>query len=112
LSIQTEVKAETTSIAVDEIFKEISRLSTKPVSNEELNTARNYLFGHFLRSMDGPFQISDRLQTVHPEGLLPEIYYSNYWNKAVSATPDDILNTVRKYLIPENMHVLIVGKDK
>lgn len=112
LSIQTEVKAETTSIAVDEIFKEISRLSSKPVSIEELNTARNFLFGNFLRSMDGPFQLSDRLQTVHPEGLLPEIYYRNYWDKAVAATPDDILNIVRKYLVPEKMHVLIVGKDK
>ncbi|PKP03539.1 MAG: hypothetical protein CVU11_07790 [Bacteroidetes bacterium HGW-Bacteroidetes-6] len=112
LTIQTEVKAETTTIAVDEIFKEISRLSIQPVSNDELNTARNFLFGNFLRSMDGPFQLSDRLQTVHPEGLQPEIYYSNYWNKVAAATPSDIQQTVIKHLNPDNMHVLVVGKEK
>ncbi|MBK6572992.1 MAG: hypothetical protein IPG21_11050 [Saprospiraceae bacterium] len=38
------------------IKKEIRKLRTKPVPDQELNMVRNYLNGHLLRLVDGPFQ--------------------------------------------------------
>lgn len=109
LIIQTEVKSETTQAAHDEIFHEISRLSTENVTMEELDTARNYLAGSFLRNLDGPFPLMERLQTMHADELDPDVYYKSYWNKLMAATPDDIRLTTAKYINPRKMHVLMVG---
>ncbi len=110
LTIQTEVKAETTRDATDEIFRQILRLSDELVDMEEFDTARNYLAGQFLRSLDGPFQLSDRLQTMHAEGIDPTVYYPAYWKQLFAATPEDIRDMVRRYIQPEKMKTLIVGK--
>ena len=111
-SIQTEVMAEVTQQALDEIFSEISRLSVAPVEMNELDIARNYLFGSFLRNMDGPFALVERLQTALQENLDPNVYYRSYWDAIAAATPADIQHMAQKYLIPENMHVLIVGNKQ
>ncbi|MPM08161.1 hypothetical protein SDC9_54473 [bioreactor metagenome] len=110
LSIQTEVNVNVTSQALDEIFSEVSRLSAQTVSMEELNTARNYIFGNVLRGLDGPFALTDRLMTAHSEELDPESYYRNYWDSLAKATPDDILETAKKYLNADGFRVLIAGK--
>jgi zinc protease len=112
LSVQTEVNAGVTSQALDEIFKEIFRLSAQNVSMDELNTARNYLFGNVLRSMDGPFALSERLMTAHSEGIDPELYYKNYWSTIANANPDDVRETAKRYLNPDEMRVLIAGNKK
>lgn len=109
LSIQTEVKSETTQLALDEIFREISRLSSEKVQMEELNIARNYIFGSLLRSMDGPFALTERLMTMHAEQLNPKEYFRNYWDTLAKANPDDIQLMAKKYLNPDEMRVLIVG---
>jgi len=111
-SIQTEVMAEVTQQALNEIFSEISRLSVAPVEMNELDIARNYLFGSFLRNMDGPFALVERLQTALQDNLDPNVYYRNYWDAIAAATPADIQHMAQKYLIPENMHVLIVGNKQ
>ncbi|HPS83968.1 MAG TPA: pitrilysin family protein [Bacteroidales bacterium] len=109
LSIQTEVKTEITQLALDEIFREISRLSAEKVMMDELNIARNYIFGSLLRSLDGPFALTERLMGVHSINLDPEKYFRYYWDTIASATPEDVLRTAEKYLRPDEMRVLIVG---
>ncbi|KAF5038037.1 Peptidase M16 inactive domain protein [anaerobic digester metagenome] len=112
LSIQTEVKTEITQLALDEIFREISRLSAEKVMMEELNIARNYIFGSLLRSLDGPFALTERLIGVHSINLDPEKYFRYYWDTIANATADDVLATAKKYLNPDEMRVLIVGNKK
>lgn len=109
LSIQTEVNTDITQQALDEIFKEISRLSAEKVLMEELNIARNYIFGNLLRSLDGPFALTEKLMHMHAENLDPEKYFRNYWDTIAIANPDDIMQTAKKYLNPDEMRVLIVG---
>ncbi len=109
LSIQTEVKSQTTNLALDEIFNEILRLSVEKVSLEELDIARNYIFGSQLRNMDGAFALSDRLMSAHSENIDPYKYYRYFWDTIANATPSDVIEMTKKYLVPDKMRVLIVG---
>ncbi|HBG71157.1 MAG TPA: hypothetical protein DDX57_10260 [Bacteroidales bacterium] len=112
LSIQTEVNTDITQQALDEIFKEISRLSAEKVLMEELNIARNYIFGNLLRSLDGPFALTEKLMHMHADNLDPKKYFRNYWDSIANASPEDVLLTAKKYLNPDEMRVLIVGNKK
>ena len=58
--ITADVAKEATDAAVDEIFKEIHRLQTEPITEEELDRVRKYMMGDFIRSMDGVFEVSER----------------------------------------------------
>ncbi len=58
--ITADVAKEAANAAVDEINKEIHRLQTEPIPEEELERVRNYMMGDFIRSIDGVFEVSER----------------------------------------------------
>ncbi len=59
LAIATQVGAEVTRPALDEIFREIDRLRREPVGEEELTLTKRILTGEMMRILDGPFGIAD-----------------------------------------------------
>ena len=58
-AVATEVGAEFTDAAIEQIFVEIERMRTEPVSEEELSLVRNMMTGEVMRILDGPFGIAD-----------------------------------------------------
>ncbi|RLD66817.1 MAG: insulinase family protein, partial [Bacteroidetes bacterium] len=66
--ISSEVKADVTNLAIDEILKEINLLQTQLVGTDELNLVKNYLQGEFQRSFDGPFALLSRFKEIHNSG--------------------------------------------
>ena len=60
--IAAEVNNQHTQSAIQETFKEIQRLRTEPVPEEELNLVKNFLHGDLLRELDGVFSQSDARQ--------------------------------------------------
>ncbi|NLL27378.1 MAG: insulinase family protein [Bacteroidales bacterium] len=111
LSIQSEIIAENTNQAVDEIFSVINRLSTTLISNNELNIARNYLFGKMLRNIDGPFALVEQLENINAEGIDVYDYFDYYWKSISQAKPDDIKEIASKYLDTNKIKTLIVGQN-
>ena len=59
MSISTEVVADKRDLAVKEIFAELLRLQDEKVDEDELRRVKNYVLGELLRSLDGPFALSD-----------------------------------------------------
>ena len=58
-SISSEVSKKYTQNAINEIYKEIRRLQTEPVGQEELSVVRNYMLGEMVRMFDGPFATAE-----------------------------------------------------
>lgn len=108
-SIQSEVIAERTQEAIDEIFSEISRLSDEVMNQEELDLVRNYSMGGIMRSFDGPFQLIDRLKLTHAYGLDADSYYQKIVDDLLRASTDDIARIVKEQLNPNQMYVLTAG---
>ncbi len=93
---------------IHEIEKEIRRLQTDLISEEELNTLRNYLKGTLLKGFDGAFEQVDRFFSVDSFGLSWS-YYDQYIETLESITPEEIKQTAIQYLNWEDFVRVKVG---
>jgi predicted Zn-dependent peptidase len=108
-AVSTEVGADVTKQTLEEIYKEIGILRKDLVSDNELETVRNYILGHFLRSVDGPFSLADKFKSIWEFGL-DYSYFENYFDAVKNVTPKEIRDLANKYLKEEDMIECVVGK--
>lgn len=106
--ISTEVGADVTGAALEEIYKEIELLKTEPVDEEELEMVRNYMLGTFIKGVDGAFQLADRFKAIHMHGL-DYSYFQRYLEKIRTIEPDEIMQLANKYLVSTAFYELVVG---
>lgn len=110
-TISTEVNNKDHHVAVEEIQKELDRICNEFVSEQELNKAKNYLLGSFVRSFDGPFAQADRFKILHDFDL-PYSYYNDFIQKILSVSTDDVKYLSNKYLNKNEMLTTVVGSSK
>lgn len=108
LVIGTDVKKEFTTQTIEEIHKEIRILQTEKVSDDELDTVKNYLIGSFVGSLNTPFEIADRQKNVILDKL-PEDFYEKYIERIRSVSAKDILEIANKYYQIEGLSEVVVG---
>jgi len=107
--ISTEVGADVTNAAIEEVYKEIEILKDEPVESEELEMARNYMLGTFLKGMDGAFQLAERFKSVYLNGL-DYSYYDRYVQKVRTIQPDELKELARKYFDINGFFEVVVGR--
>ena len=106
-----QTKNETANTAVDEMIKEIEKMKTEAVSDEELSEAKSYLTGSFPRRLDTNRKIADFLASIefYNLGLEYDKKYPDYIN---SVTKQDVLRVAKKYLTPEDGVLVVVADQK
>lgn len=107
--IATEVGVDVTNNTLSEIYKELNLLRTELVSEEELDTVRNYILGQFLRSVDGSYALADKFKAIHEFGL-DYSYFDRYFDAVKSITPSEIKDLANTYLQEKDLIELVVGK--
>lgn len=107
--ISTEVGVDVTTATLTEIYKEIDVLQQTLVPTEELELVKNYLLGTFLRSVDGPFAISEKFTSIKDYGLTND-FYKAYVNHIKQVKAQDLMLMAQKYLGKNNLSELVVGK--
>ncbi len=107
-SISTEVNADHTAAALNEICYELEKLREQKVGQEELQLVKNYIYGTFLRNFDGPFALAERYRSVKDFGLSFD-FYRNSLDEMLETNADQLIETARKYLNPDDMMQLVVG---
>ncbi len=107
--ISTEVGADVTKNALQEIYKEIDIMQNDLVGEDELETVKNYILGQFLRTIEGPFALADKFKGIWEFGL-DYSYYDNYFNAVKSVNSQQIRDLAGKYLQKKDMIELVVGK--
>lgn len=103
--IAAEVNNQHTQSAIQETFKEIQRLRTESVPEEELNLVKNFLHGDLLRELDGVFSQSDALKHKLNYNMDNSIYL-RLIREITTATPDDLLRLAQQYWNPDEMYVV------
>ncbi|AFN74484.1 processing peptidase [Melioribacter roseus P3M-2] len=103
-----QVRNSVTDSAVAEILKEMKRIRSEKVSEDELAKAKNYLTGNFIRDLENPATIA-RFAVNTARYNLPKDYYKNYLKNLAAVTIDDVYNTAKKYIKPNNAYILVVG---
>ena len=108
LAVATQVARDATEQALAEIYREIERLRTEPVAEEELSLVRNMMTGEMMRILDGPFGIAD----VTIENILcgrDHTVIGENIRRIQAMTPADIQRLAQKYLAREDLVTVIAG---
>jgi len=106
--IATEVGNEYIKPTLTEIAKEMRRLQTELVSENELDTVKNFLLGEFLRDFDGPFALAASFKAINDFGL-GYSYYDDYLSLLRNITSEEIMQLAQKYLNPEDFYTVVAG---
>ena len=107
--ISTEVGTDVTQGAIQEIYVELGKLRDTLIDTSELDTVRNYVLGHFLRSVDGPFSLAAKFKNIWEYGL-DYSFYDHYFNAVKSVTPKELRDLANQYFQEKDMIECIVGK--
>jgi zinc protease len=106
--IGTDVKKEFTQQTIDEIKKEIYKLQTELVGEEELQTVKNFMAGEFAGSLNTAFEVADRRKILLLDGL-PADFFNRYIDQIHATTSEDVLEMAKLYLNPADMLEVVVG---
>jgi zinc protease len=102
---------EVTGPAITETLKEIERLRTEPVPDDELSLQRQYNIGNYLLSLESPTRTATRVQDIDLYGLPPD-FYKTYAKRMAAVTADDVLDLAKKYLSTTAAEIIVVGEAK
>jgi predicted Zn-dependent peptidase len=107
--IDSDINTKNREQGLLEIYKEMKQIREIQIPQNELETARNYYLGSFLRSLDGPFSLADRLK-IMIDYQLPQNYYPDFVSVLNNVTALELQELANKYLGEENIVELVVGK--
>lgn len=103
------VRNTVTDSAVVEIMKEINKIRTQPVNEDELKLAKAKFVGNFVMETQKPGTIASFALRTKTQNL-PADFYENYIKNINAVTVQDVQNAAKKYFQADNIRIIIVGK--
>ncbi len=106
----SETKGASTMEVVRLMLKEMERIRTELVSEEELALAKESRINSFVFAFTNSHQILT--QQVRLDYFnYPDDYLQSYRDKIAALTRDDILRVAKTYLHPDKLAIVLVGKS-
>lgn len=96
--------------AMDSILKELRRIRTERVPEEELADAKSYLTGSFPLRMDTNGKMVGLLTFIAMHSL-GDGYFTEYVERMRQVTAEDVLRVAKTYLHPDDMLWVVVGNQ-
>jgi predicted Zn-dependent peptidase len=93
--------------AIVETYKEMERLRSEPIGEDELLLVRNYMLGSILGDLDGPFHIISRWKNIILNDL-PHDYFYKQVETIKTVSSEELQGLANIYLLPENFYELVV----
>ena len=104
------VQTDKTAEALREFFNELNAIG-KPVPEEELNKAKNYIVLGFPSEFETTGDLSARIEELIVY-TLPESYFEQYVPRIRAVTAADVQKAAAKYIQPARFTVVVVGDRK
>ncbi len=108
LTVGTHVGSEVVEHAVSEILREIERLRTEAVSDEELETTRKYMIGSFALRTETPTQVVSLASTLELYGL-PKDYHAGYLARLATISKDELFAVQQRRFSTHNLVIAAAG---
>ena len=106
--IHTAVKSDVTGPAIGEILKEIDRLRSEEITDDELTLATSYLDGVFPIRYETTAAIAGALANLVIHSL-DEDYYDVYRARVRAVTTASVLRAAQEHLHPDQLRIVVVG---
>lgn len=107
----TFTKSNTTILAIKAIFEEMDIIRKVRVGEKELLAAKDYFINSFVFKFSSPERIMGSELQREFYGL-PADYQRNLLANIKQVTAEDVLQAANRYLDPEKMIMVVVGKEK
>ena len=101
------VQTDKTAPALAEFFKELEGMR-RPVTEDELTRARNYLALRYPRGFETTGQLAGRLEAKVIYGL-PDDYFATYTDRIAKVTAADVGRVAAQYMDPSSAAIVVVG---
>ena len=106
-----KVRNEVTDSALIETMKELGNMLSGEVTEDELQTIKNYRTGIFASSLENPGTKANFAINIEKYDM-PEDYYATYLKKLSEVTLEDVNATSKKYINPNKGFMLVVGNQE
>jgi len=103
-------KGSSTYQALASMLDHMERLRQEPVTDDELQFAKDAFLNSFVFSFADAGLIVGRLMALEYYGL-PKDFLQRFRDSVVKLTKEDLLRVARKHLHPDRVVILAVGKD-
>lgn len=103
------VRNEVTDSSVYQFMSELKRITSEPVTDAELITAKASIAGAFGRSLESPQTIASFAVNTAKYNL-PKDYYNNYLKYIDAVTIADVQTTAKQFIQPDHANIVVVGK--
>jgi hypothetical protein len=110
-SAGAQTKSESTVKAITLMLKEIRRISEQEVSDEELNRAKDQYLNSYTFLFETKAQVINRMLTYAYYGY-PLDFAQQIFKKIESVGKADILKAAKLCLKPDQIQILVVGKQE
>ncbi|OCQ91787.1 peptidase M16 [Limnothrix sp. P13C2] len=106
-----QTRSEGTVPLIQGLKAEIAKVRSQPISNQELNFAKESALNSFIFNFADPSQTLGRLMTYDYYGYPSDFIFR--YQKAVQATTiEDVQRAAQTYLKPDQLVTLVVGNQK
>ena len=109
--VASGVRTDVTAESVREVLNEIRSMVGEPMTAEELQKSKDSL----ANSLPGAFESSANAVNNFSNVFIYDLgldYYTRYAEQVNAVTDEQALGVAKKYLVPENMVVVLVGDRK
>jgi predicted Zn-dependent peptidase len=107
-SVHAAVRNDVTAATLTEMFYEMDRMRSLPVTDEELEGAQSYLTGVFSLGVATQDGLLGQLSTVYLDRM-PDDYLETYREKIRSLTAEDVVAAARRHFDSANAEIVVVG---
>jgi len=104
------VRNEVTDSTLVEFIKEMNRMRDELLTDDEFNMVKSVMSGNFARRLESPQTVARYALNIARYNL-PDDYYASYLKKLNAVTKEDIQAMAKKYIRPENAHIVVVGNQ-
>lgn len=106
-SASSSVQTEVTDKALSEFFNELNGIR-EPIPADELNRGKNLVALSYPGNFQSVAEVAGQLDEMIQYNL-PENYFDNYVSSVLKVTNDEVTTAAKKYIVPEQMVVIVVG---
>jgi zinc protease len=103
-----EVRTQVTGDSLREFFYELERIRTDPVSESELEDAKNFLTGVFPIRAETQEGLTNLIVNQQLYGLAAD-YLQTYRDNIEAISREDVRRVAQKYIRPDDLAMVIVG---
>jgi predicted Zn-dependent peptidase len=108
-SVNAAVRNDVVAASLTEIFYELDRIRSLPVTAEELESARAYISGVFSLGVATQEGLLGQLATAYLDRL-PDDYLETYRDRIRALTAEDVMLAARRHFDSANAQIVIVGE--